>query len=55
MSKMAKVEDSTGVMDGVVAENQHEGVDLCVETEGIRFYNVGPDTLKIEVTVHNRG
>jgi len=55
MSKMAKVEGSTGVMDGVVAENQHEGVDLCVETEGICFYNVGPDTLKIEVTVHNRG
>ena len=55
MSKMAKVADSIGVMDGVVAENQHEGVDLCVETEGIRFYNVGPDTLKIEVTVHNRG
>ncbi len=52
---MAKVADSIDVMDGVVAENQHEGVDLCVETEGIRFYNVGPDTLKIEVTVHNRG
>ena len=52
---MAKVAGSTGVMDGVVAEEQDEGVDLCVETEGIRFYNVGPDTLKIEVTVHNRG
>lgn len=46
MSKMAKVEDSTGVMDGVVAENQHEGVDLCVETEGIRFYNVDPDSMR---------
>ena len=55
MSKMAKVAGSIGVMDGVVAEEQDEGVDLCVETEGIRFYNVGPDTLKIEVTVHNRG
>ena len=55
MSKMAKVVDSIDVMDGVVAESQHEGVDLCVETEGIRFYNVAPDTLKIEVTVHNRG
>ena len=31
------------------------GTDLCVEREDIQFYNVAPDRLRIEVTVHNRG
>jgi len=55
MSKMAKVAGSIGVMDGVVAEEQDDGVDLRVEREDIRFFNSRPDTLKIEITVHNRG
>ncbi|MFP6631184.1 MAG: hypothetical protein VCD16_00955 [Planctomycetota bacterium] len=52
---MAKVADSIGVMDGVMAEEQDDGVDLRVEREDIRFFNSRPDTLKIEITVHNRG
>ncbi len=55
MSKMEKVVGSIGVMDGVMADEQDDGVDLRVEREDIRFFNSRPDTLKIEITVHNRG
>ena len=46
------------VGNGTATVNEYidsQGTDLCVEREDIRFYNVAPDRLRIEVTVSNMG
>lgn len=55
MGAMMEVETGRETGTGVAAEIQPGGVELCVERSDIRFYNVSPDRMRIEVAVHNRG
>lgn len=48
-------EVSRSVTASVNEDVERGGADLLVEREDIRFYNIAPDRLRIEVTVHNRG
>ena len=55
MNMLLENEVSRSVTVSVNEDVECGGADLRVEREDIRFYNVAPDRLRIEVTVHNRG
>lgn len=54
MSMLLENEVSRSVTVSVNEDVECGGADLRVEREDIEFYNVAPDRLRIEVTVHNR-
>ena len=54
MSMLLENEVSRSVTASVNEDVERGGAGLCVECEDIEFYNVAPDRLRIEVTVHNR-
>lgn len=55
MGILLEAEVGRGVTVSVNEDVECVGADLRVEREDIRFYNIAPDRLRIEVRVHNRG
>ena len=55
MSAILEPETRSGFTAPVEENVDCTGMDLCVEREDINFYNLAPNRLRVEVTVHNRG